>query len=41
MEDRIQMNLKTTWEYVRWIHLARERDQWLAVVMMAMKIQVI
>jgi hypothetical protein len=36
-----KFNLKRTWEFVRWIHLARERDEWLAVVVMTVNIQVI
>jgi hypothetical protein len=41
MEDCIQIKLKTTWEFVVCIHLAREREQWLAVVLMVMNVQVI
>jgi hypothetical protein len=30
---------ETGWEGVDWIHLAQDRDQWLAVVNMVMNLQ--
>jgi hypothetical protein len=32
-EDNIRMDLRETgWKYADWIHLAQDRDLWLAVV---------
>jgi hypothetical protein len=40
-EDNIKMNLrKTEWEVVKWIHLAQDRDNFLALVNKVMNLQV-
>jgi hypothetical protein len=40
-EDNIRMYLKEIgWKDVNWIHLAQDRDKWLALVNMVMNLQV-
>jgi hypothetical protein len=40
-EDNIRMDLKEMgWEGVDWIHLAQDRDQWLALVNTVMNLRV-
>jgi hypothetical protein len=40
-KDDIKVDLKETgWEGVDWIHLALDRDKWLAVLNTAMSVQV-
>jgi hypothetical protein len=40
-EDNIRMDVKETgWEGVDWIHLAKDRDQWRAVVNTVMNLRV-
>jgi hypothetical protein len=40
-EDNIKMDLRAVgWDGMEWIHLARDRDQWLAPVNTLMNLQV-
>jgi len=40
-EDNIRMHLKEMgWEGVEWMHLARDKDQWWALVNMVMCVRV-
>jgi hypothetical protein len=40
-EDNIRIDLtEIGWELVDWIHLAEDRDKWLAVVNTVMKLRV-
>jgi hypothetical protein len=40
-EDNIKMDLKEVgWEGVDWIHMAQDRDRWLAVVNAVMNLRV-
>jgi hypothetical protein len=40
-EDNIRMDLREVgWEFVDWIHLAQDRDQWRALVNTVMKLWV-
>jgi hypothetical protein len=39
-EDKVEMDLREiVWNGVEWIYLAHDRDQWRAVVNMAMKLR--
>jgi hypothetical protein len=41
LEDNIRMDLREIgWKVVDWIHLAKDRDEWLAVVKMVMNLRV-